>query len=143
MISASRSSRHIYSVLGGHRHASVGGGGLLTLFSWQVVEVNLDREVVAGLDWGNVTGILPLEHFLSTITDEILVAANLDGYQDLTLGLGGRDVEDNTVEVGNRLVDVGGGSSEMARRQPQALPRSSSTVTVQFQGGHPTRRNAP
>lgn len=55
--------------------------------------------------------ILAVEDLFGTVLDKVPPAFYLDGHLDLCLGLGGRYMEDDAVEVGYSLVNVDGWSS--------------------------------
>jgi hypothetical protein len=82
-----------------------------TFIGWQVVEIYQDGEVVASLGRYDVGTVLAREDLLGAILDEVSEAADLEGDEDLALGLGGGDVEGDTIKVGYGLVDMGGRSS--------------------------------
>lgn len=81
------------------------------LFGGKVLKVDLDGEVITGLGRDNEIAIFAVEDLLSAVANEILEASDLERDEDLGLGFGGRDVEDDAVKVGDSLVDVDGGSS--------------------------------
>ncbi len=53
----------------------------------------------------DVGAVLAPEHLLGAVLDKVLVASYLDGDEDFGLGLGGRDVKYDAVEVRDSLVD--------------------------------------
>jgi hypothetical protein len=81
------------------------------LWLWEVLQVYQNREVVTGLDSCHIVAVLPLENLFSPVLDEIGEASYLDRKEDLGLGLGGRDMESNAVEVADRLVNGSGRGS--------------------------------
>lgn len=98
------------------------------LFGGEVLEVDLDGKVIAGLGRDNEIGIFAVEDLLSAIANEILEASNLERDEDLGLGFGGGDVEDDAVKVGDSLVDVDRGSSGMRGD-------GGGSVSCKFRGG--------
>lgn len=85
------------------------------LFGGEVLEVDLDGEVIAGFGRDNKVAIFAVEDLLSAVANKVLEASDLEGDEDLGLGFGGGDVEDDAIKVGDSLVDVDGGSSGNAR----------------------------
>ena len=83
------------------------------LFGGKVLEIDQDGEIVAGFRSNNKIAIFAVEDLLSAIADEILEASDLERDEDLGLGFGSGDVEDDAVKVGDSLVDVDGRSSGM------------------------------
>jgi hypothetical protein len=51
----------------------------------EVLEVNLDGKVIARLGLDNVALVFTLEDLLSAILDELVVAFDVDGNEDLCL----------------------------------------------------------
>jgi len=82
-----------------------------TLLSWQILQVDQDREVVGVLWRDDILAVLALQDVFGTILNEFLVAPDLDGDEDLGLGLGRGDVEGDTVKVGHGLIDMRWGGS--------------------------------
>jgi hypothetical protein len=104
----------------GNRESRV-GNPRLTFVGRQVVQVYLHGEIVARLGRHDKGAILAVQHFLSTVFDEVLVASYLDRDPDLGLGLGRRDVKDDAVKVGDGLVDRDGSRSKRKRTKRRAL----------------------
>lgn len=75
------------------------------LFGWQVVQIYLNREIVALLWFYNVLAVLAGEHRFGTIADQVGEALHGDGYEDLSLGVGCGNVEGDAVKIGDDLVD--------------------------------------
>jgi hypothetical protein len=55
------------------------------LVGGEVLEVNLDGEVVARLGLDNIALVFAFEDLLSAILNELLVALDVDGDEDLCL----------------------------------------------------------
>jgi hypothetical protein len=71
----------------------------------QSIQVHHHREVIAGFRCHDVGPVLPLQHFLSAILDELAEAFDGDGDEDFGFGFRRREVEGYAIEVGDDLVD--------------------------------------
>ena len=83
------------------------------LFGGEVLKIDQNREVITSLGSDNEIAIFAVEDLLSAVANEILKASDLEGDEDLGLGFGSGDVEDDAVKVGDGLVDIDGRSSGM------------------------------
>ena len=82
----------------------------------EILQVNQHREIVSAL-WRNDVGpIFPFQHLLCAVLQKLLEAPNIDGDEDLRFGFGRGDVESNTVEIRDSLVNVDRRSSGLESR---------------------------
>lgn len=96
---------HPASPWGGPWATVQGEGRRLAFLGGEVLQVNHDGEVEARLGCNDVVPVLPLQHLLGAVLDQVLPASYVDREHDLALRLGCRYVEEHAVEVRDRLVD--------------------------------------
>lgn len=82
--------------------------GLRTRFAWKVFQIHHNREIITGLGRDNILSIFTVQDILGAVLDQILVASYLERDKYLRLGLWSGNVEDNTVKVGDGLIDRDG-----------------------------------
>ena len=91
--------------VGEDSEGQVSGRWWVTLLSREALEIDDDGEIVAMLGRAGYVGpILSGEDLFGAVAVQLAEAFYGDGYEDLGLGFGGRDVEGHAIEVGDDLV---------------------------------------
>ena len=81
----------------------------------QVLEIHHYREVIAHFRTDNILAIFSFEHLLRAVLQELLVAFDGEGDEDLGFRFRGGEVEGYAVEVGDDLVDGDGRGSRVSQ----------------------------
>ena len=77
----------------------------LTLVRRQILQVYRNREIIALLCLHDILPVLSFQHLFDAIFDEVLIAFQRNGNQNLGFRLRRGDVEYDAVEVGHYLVN--------------------------------------